>query len=101
MDLKNPPASTCRLCTTSVSTAPPALRRNLLRTAPVDVLTFTMFLARVPCTLLNEPPRDALKQLPRLKAMELTRSEEHTSELQSHLNLVYRLLLEKMNSCTR
>src|SRR5260370_23391303 len=24
-----------------------------------------------------------------------TRSEEHTSELQSHLNLVYRLLLEK------
>src|SRR5260370_24027560 len=33
------------------------------------------------------------------------RSEEHTSELQSHLNLVYRLLLEKKNhdlsfSCT-
>src|SRR5207237_5938120 len=26
---------------------------------------------------------------------ELTRSEEHTSELQSHLNLVCRLLLEK------
>src|SRR5207237_9054887 len=25
------------------------------------------------------------------------RSEEHTSELQSHLNLVYRLLLEKKN----
>src|SRR5207237_4882093 len=28
---------------------------------------------------------------------ELERSEEHTSELQSHLNLVYRLLLEKKN----
>src|SRR5260370_5082101 len=28
------------------------------------------------------------------------RSEEHTSELQSHLNLVCRLLLEKKNSCT-
>src|SRR4030066_2251972 len=27
-----------------------------------------------------------------------TRSEEHTSELQSHLNLVCRLLLEKINS---
>src|SRR5207237_3475151 len=27
----------------------------------------------------------------------LTRSEEHTSELQSHLNLVCRLLLEKKN----
>src|SRR5260370_30737667 len=28
-------------------------------------------------------------------AVECTRSEEHTSELQSHLNLVCRLLLEK------
>src|SRR5260370_15528294 len=28
----------------------------------------------------------------------LTRSEEHTSELQSHLNLVCRLLLEKKNT---
>src|SRR5260370_5662062 len=28
------------------------------------------------------------------------RSEEHTSELQSHLNLVCRLLLEKKNSIT-
>src|SRR5260370_27562249 len=28
------------------------------------------------------------------------RSEEHTSELQSHLNLVCRLLLEKKNSTT-
>src|SRR5260370_4485391 len=27
------------------------------------------------------------------------RSEEHTSELQSHLNLVCRLLLEKKNHC--
>src|SRR5260370_29379101 len=27
------------------------------------------------------------------------RSEEHTSELQSHLNLVCRLLLEKKNIC--
>src|SRR5260370_20380029 len=28
------------------------------------------------------------------------RSEEHTSELQSHLNLVCRLLLEKKKKCT-
>src|SRR5690242_21092565 len=28
----------------------------------------------------------------------LTRSEEHTSELQSHVNLVCRLLLEKKNN---
>src|SRR5260370_19477860 len=32
----------------------------------------------------------------------IARSEEHTSELQSHLNLVCRLLLEKKkNRCTR
>src|SRR5260370_18357173 len=30
-----------------------------------------------------------------------TRSEEHTSELQSHLNLVCRLLLEKKKDTTR
>src|SRR5260370_26399301 len=32
---------------------------------------------------------------------ELRRSEEHTSELQSHLNLVCRLLLEKKKTCER
>src|SRR5260370_17000496 len=31
---------------------------------------------------------------------EVDRSEEHTSELQSHLNLVCRLLLEKKNNTT-
>src|SRR5260370_3371988 len=34
-------------------------------------------------------------EAPPLPAIEATRSEEHTSELQSHLNLVCRLLLEK------
>src|SRR5260370_9485235 len=32
-----------------------------------------------------------------LFSLQNTRSEEHTSELQSHLNLVCRLLLEKKN----
>src|SRR5260370_23571774 len=32
---------------------------------------------------------------------EIARSEEHSSELQSHLNLVCRLLLEKKNRQTR
>src|SRR5260370_5230659 len=32
--------------------------------------------------------------------LNLGRSEEHTSELQSHLNLVCRLLLEKKNTTT-
>src|SRR5260370_13809151 len=43
------------------------------------------------------PPRQ-LAQVPRIGAEEVSlrhRSEEHTSELQSHLNLVCRLLLEK------
>src|SRR5207237_8617969 len=33
--------------------------------------------------------------------LRMTRSEEHTSELQSHLNLVCRLLLEKKKNKTR
>src|SRR5260370_19104705 len=34
------------------------------------------------------------------RTVKLTRSEEHTSELQSHLNLVCRLLLEKKKKMT-
>src|SRR5260370_26019489 len=34
-------------------------------------------------------------------SMRARRSEEHTSELQSHLNLVCRLLLEKKNKTTK
>src|SRR5687768_18060129 len=37
----------------------------------------------------------ALSQHPRTRLLLLTRSEEHTSELQSRLHLVCRLLLEK------
>src|SRR5467141_4052264 len=38
---------------------------------------------------------DLRDQTDLLRAMRVDRSEEHTSELQSHLNLVCRLLLEK------
>src|SRR5260370_17829707 len=41
-------------------------------------------------------PRCPSRRVPRCAASS-TRSEEHTSELQSHLNLVCRLLLEKKN----
>src|SRR5690242_21525870 len=37
------------------------------------------------------------EELARAVAGVVTRSEEHTSELQSHVNLVCRLLLEKKN----
>src|SRR5260370_42706458 len=63
-------------------------------------------------TLFRSPYRDARKAAPRVRLHQMTRvlsrlvagflalivvlrSEEHTSELQSHLNLVCRLLLEK------
>src|SRR5260370_30524087 len=46
---------------------------------------------RIPC---DNAGRDAAK-CPRSALGCVTRSEEHTSELQSHLNLVCRLLLEK------
>src|SRR5260370_39409917 len=42
------------------------------------------------------PPRTLLARAKRAGRPKL-RSEEHTSELQSHLNLVCRLLLEKKN----
>src|SRR5260370_31898974 len=44
----------------------------------------------------HEEPADAGK-----RGDDLLRSEEHTSELQSHLNLVCRLLLEKKKSKVR
>src|SRR5438477_4219474 len=43
--------------------------------------------------LFAPPAADALRQA--LEAIDPDRSEEHTSELQSHVNLVCRLLLEK------
>src|SRR5260370_15102045 len=49
---------------------------------------------------LEDPARDLVEEVPVVGhghhgARILRRSEEHTSELQSHLNLVCRLLLEK------
>src|SRR5260370_11093001 len=40
------------------------------------------------------------RQMSARDAVHLARSEEHTSELQSHLNLVCRLLLEKKKDCS-
>src|SRR5260370_29819582 len=53
-------------------------------------LVFWPFQAGSSCTWLKENPGVA-----QLVYWSRTRSEEHTSELQSHLNLVCRLLLEK------
>src|SRR5260370_36376081 len=50
---------------------------------------------------LLQVERDGLVVLLLVPALQVVRSEEHTSELQSHLNLVCRLLLEKKKKFTR
>src|SRR5260370_9403113 len=62
-------------------------------------------IARIPPASSRRPRSDASpsaraapRGLRREDLEELLRSEEHTSELQSHLNLVCRLLLEKKKS---
>src|SRR5690242_21084643 len=45
----------------------------------------------------SSSPRSALNHHSMNVSAPSTRSEEHTSELQSHVNLVCRLLLEKKN----
>src|SRR6266480_5068951 len=44
---------------------------------------------------LPQPPPATPANVPMQTPLQLQRSEEHTSELQSHVNLVCRLLLEK------
>src|SRR5260370_17338284 len=46
------------------------------------------------------PPRPPIRLAPGSNGHTARRSEEHTSELQSHLNLVCRLLLEKKKTNT-
>ena len=54
--------------------------------------------------MIRRPPRSTLFPYTTLfrsneTAYEIVRSEEHTSELQSHHDIVCRLLLEKKNTC--
>src|SRR5260370_10030654 len=58
----------------------------------------TLFRSRTPCGRMFSRRCPFSPCLPRLAIL---RSEEHTSELQSHLNLVCRLLLEKKKYLTR
>src|SRR5207237_9158093 len=68
-----------------------------------DYLTRALQLATLEVVLRGAPTRalriveDALSRHPLAAIDPLERSEEHTSELQSHLNLVCRLLLAKKN----
>src|SRR6266480_4425737 len=79
------------------------------KTTQSSVLRFVFFLmirrpprsTLFPYTTLFRSPRRRLAWEPPCSFSSLTpagRSEEHTSELQSHVNLVCRLLLEKKNN---
>src|SRR5690242_20830793 len=60
---------------------------TLFRSLEVEGVLLLMIRA-----LVHEPDLQALREVAHLAE---ARSEEHTSELQSHVNLVCRLLLEK------
>src|SRR5260370_19645154 len=65
----------------------------MIRRPPRSTLFPYTTLFRSPPVICNVPALLNVLAAPPLKIM--PRSEEHTSELQSHLNLVCRLLLEK------
>src|SRR5690242_21520793 len=81
--LRPPPRSTLFPYTTLFRSK----RGNTRRFVVVDSNVETYYAAAI---------RDYFKAQ-RIDAKVVTRSEEHTSELQSHVNLVCRLLLEKKN----
>src|SRR5690242_20976085 len=91
--LRPPPSSPLFPYTTLFRSCSKATRRScwrpLLRRSRVPRL-------REPVAVDLERPRRALRPARRvLQRQPVARSEEHTSELQSHVNLVCRLLLEK------
>src|SRR5260370_29297900 len=79
------------------------LRQNRQRYAGTLLVFLECYSSRSRPWLLPLPWRSALERPSHLQAALyrlLCRSEEHTSELQSHLNLVCRLLLEKKKKQT-
>src|SRR2546429_7274736 len=66
----------------------------------VLALGLTMDLNRIPGMAEHSLPMKTLGDAFALRSHVLSRSEEHTSELQSRLHLVCRLLLEKKKKTT-
>src|SRR5690242_21316029 len=66
-------------------------------TAPTEIYTLSLHDALPILEHVRDPGvvHRHRERIGRARAGELARSEEHTSELQSHVNLVCRLLLEK------
>src|SRR5256885_2561149 len=68
-------------------------------TATTEIYTLSLHDALPICTVRVRLGTGATKSAGGTMAIGATRSEEHTSELQSPCNLVCRLLLEKKNLC--
>src|SRR5260370_22963365 len=93
--IRRPPRSTLFPYTTLFRSHPLQVRAQLRGQA--DALRFAPRERRCAAIELQVPETDTLEEL-QARAdfrQQVARSEEHTSELQSHLNLVCRLLLEK------
>src|SRR5260370_17487725 len=73
----------------------------MIRRPPRSTLFPYTTLFRSETRRLAEPLDSTLLQTDQIYPASKGRSEEHTSELQSHLNLVCRLLLEKKKKATR
>src|SRR5260370_18395892 len=80
------------------STHPPGARARLPPVPPYRVPTRPCILGTAPW-ISCLPPSSPGSSIPSM--VRSTRSEEHTSQLQSHLNLLCPLLLEKKKSPTR
>src|SRR5260370_26204919 len=86
-----------------ISNFRPAESGHLYFTLKDDDAQLRVVMFRTQARLLRFRPENGLQVLARGRVtiyeargeLQLSRSEEHTSELQSHLNLVCRLLLEK------
>src|SRR5260370_14609725 len=87
--IRRPPRSTLFPYTTLFRSRR-STERQCIRNTPTRCFDFCSVQAR------SWPTRWTTRRRCRVWPSEL-RSEEHTSELQSHLNLVCRLLLEKKN----
>src|SRR5206468_12512094 len=92
------------LLTSTPDNIPPMLRLFnplslfflLIQPPPISTLFPYTTLFRSPCTTtVPSRPTSAVKTQPSASALGSSRSEEHTSELQSRSDLVCRLLLEK------
>src|SRR5260370_4731392 len=90
--IRRPPRSTLFPYTTLFRSAPPSSQKRLNRATVASSPSVEM-----PAFRARSPTVSAETTIPCSISSGLgrSRSEEHTSELQSHLNLVCRLLLEK------